>query len=401
VLRRVFKAFQYRDFRLMWIGACTSTIGTFMQIFAQGWLIYNLSHSAFLLALDQVLQATPIFLFSLIGGVIADRFERRHLLMGSQWVQMSCAALLTILVGFHAIRVWHMLACSFVSGFAQAFGGPAYQALIPNLVEKDDVPNAISLISIQFNAAVLVGPALGAIAFAKLGATWCFGLNALSFLAPVIALSLLTVRFLPIKTSESILASLKQGIQFVRAREGMAGLMVLAFCMAALAVPSRTFLPVFAKDIFHRGASTYALFLSASGAGSIVGALAVAGLGNLRNKGRVALIMMICLGASIAGFALSPSVPLSCVLLFFSGACMISVFTTVNALVQLIVTNEMRGRVMSVYNFSFRSGMPLGNLLCGWLVPIFTAPIVVSVNGVLLVCLGLYFLMVQRRVAAL
>ena len=337
----------------MWIGACTSTIGTFMQVVAQGWLIYNLSHSPFLLALDQVLQATPIFLFSLIGGVIADRVERRHLLMGSQWVQMGCATVLTFLVGFHAIKVWHMLACSCVTGFAQAFGGPAYQALIPNLVKKDDVPNAISLISIQFNMAVLVGPALGGLAFAKLGATWCFGLNALSFLAPVVALGMLTVRFLPVKTTESIMTSLKQGIQFVRVREGMAGLMVLAFLMTALAVPSRTFLPVFAKDIFHRGAETYALFLSASGAGSILGALTVAGLGNIRRKGRVALVMMICLGASIAGFALSPSIPLACVMLFCSGASMISVFTTVNSLVQLIVTNEMRGRVMSVYNFSF------------------------------------------------
>jgi MFS family permease len=401
VLRRVFKAFHYRDFRLMWMGACASTIGTFMQVVAQGWLIYNLSHSAFLLALDQVLQATPIFLFSLIGGVIADRFERRHLLMASQWVQMACAMLLTVLVGFHAIRVWHMLTCSFIAGFAQAFGGPAYQALIPNLVDKEDMPNAISLMSIQFNAAVLVGPALGGLAFAKLGATWCFGLNALSFLAPIIALGLLTVRFLPVKTTESILTSLKQGVQFVRVREGMAGLMVLAFLMAALAVPSRTFLPVFAKDIFKGGANTYALLLSCSGAGSIVGALTVAGLGNLRNKGRVALSMMICLGISISGFALSPSVLLACVLLFFSGASMISVFTTVNSLVQLIVTNEMRGRVMSVYNFSFRSGMPLGNLVCGWLVPMFSAPVVVAVDGVLLVALALYFLLVQRRVAAL
>ena len=343
MLRRVFKAFQYRDFRLMWIGACTSTIGTFMQVFAQGWLIYNLSHSAFLLALDQVLQATPIFLFSLIGGVVADRIERRHLLMFSQWVQMACAATLTLLVGFHVIQVWHMLACSCISGFAQAFGGPAYQALIPNLVDKDDVPNAISLISIQFNAAVLVGPALGGVAFAKLGATWCFGLNSLSFLAPIIALSLLSVRFLPVKTGETILDSLKQGVQFIRERDGLGGLMVLAFFMTALAVPSRTFLPVFAKDIFHRGSDTYALFLSVSGAGSIVGALTVAWLGNIRNKGRVALTMMICLGGAIAGFAVSPLLPASCAMLFLSGLAMIAVFTSVNSLVQLIVTNEMRG----------------------------------------------------------
>ena len=138
----------------------------------------------------------------------------------------------------------------------------------------------------------------------------------------------------------------------------------------------RTFLPVFAKDIFHEAPDTYALFLSVSGVGSIVGALTVAGLGNIRNKGRVALLMLICLGASIAGFALSPSVPLSCVLLFFSGASMMAVFATVNSLVQLIVTNEMRGRVMSVYNFAFRGGMPMGNLVSRLARPNISAPVV-------------------------
>jgi MFS family permease len=145
VLQRVFKAFQYRDFRLMWIGACASAIGTQMQILAQGWLIWQLSHSTRLLALDPILQATPIILFSLVGGVLADRFERRHMLIVSQTVQMSVALLLTLLVGFHVVKVWHFLCCSFVAGIAQSFGGPAYSALIPTLVPKQDMPNAIAL----------------------------------------------------------------------------------------------------------------------------------------------------------------------------------------------------------------------------------------------------------------
>ena len=159
-VRRVFKAFQYRDFRLMWFGACMSSIGTWMQIVAQGWLIYRLSHSAFLLALDQFLAGIPIFLFSLIGGVMADRAERRKILLGSQYVQMACATVLTVLVTTGLIQVWHMLCLSFISGLAQAFGGPAYQALIPSLVKREDMPNAIALNSIQFNVAVMVGPAL-------------------------------------------------------------------------------------------------------------------------------------------------------------------------------------------------------------------------------------------------
>jgi MFS family permease len=401
VIRRVFKAFHYRDFRLMWIGACTSAIGTWMQMLAQGWLIWKLSHNPFLLALDPILQAIPIFLFSLVGGVLADRFERRHMLIFSQCVQMSCALLLTFLVGFHVVKVWHFLSCSFVVGFAQAFGGPAYSALIPTLVNKEDMPNAIALNSIQFNAAVMIGPALGGWALATLGDTWCFALNTLSFLAPVIALMMLTVRFLPEKTTETIFASMKQGIRFVRTQGAMEGLIVLAFCMTALGVPMRTFLPVFAEKVFHQGSGTFALFLSVSGMGSIAGALTVAGLGNVRKKGRVALAMLICLGAGISGFALSKTIGLSCAMLFFSGASMMSVFAMVTSLVQLIVTNQMRGRVMSVYNFAFRGGMPMGNLVAGWLVPIFTAPLVLAVNGLLLVALGSYYFLVQRRVAEL
>jgi predicted MFS family arabinose efflux permease len=400
-LSRIFKAFHYRDFRLMWIGACTSSIGTWMQIVAQGWLIYRLSHSAFLLALDQFLGGIPIFMFSLIGGVIADRAERRKILLGSQYVQMFSAAVLTFLVATGRVHVWHILCLSFVSGFAQAFGGPAYSALIPTLVEKEDMPNAIALNSIQFNVAVMVGPALAGQALAKLGETWCFGLNALSFLAPIVSLSMITARFLPVKTAESMFNSLKQGIRFTRKQASMEALIVLAFCMTALGMPMRTYIPVFVKDIFHRGPETYGNLLALMGLGSIFGSLGIATAGNMRKKGLVALAALFCLGAAISGFALSKSVPLSGAILVLAGASMMAVFATVNSLVQLITTNEMRGRVMSVYNFAFRGGMPMGNLLSGWLVPLFTAPVVLGVNGLLLVLLALYFLLVQRRVAAL
>ncbi|MGA3194522.1 MAG: MFS transporter [Terriglobales bacterium] len=401
MIARVFKAFQYRDFRLMWIGACTSSIGTWMQIVAQGWLIYRLSHSAFLLALDQFLGGIPIFLFSLIGGVVADRVERRRILLGSQWVQMASAGLLTILVATGRVHVWHILCLSFVSGFAQAFGGPAYQALIPTLVEKEDMPNAIALNSIQFNVAVMVGPALAGQALAKLGEKWCFGLNALSFLAPIISLSLITARFLPQKTKETMFFSLKEGIKFVRRQASMEALIILAFCMTFLSMPMRTYIPVFVKDIFHRGPETFGNLLALMGLGSIFGSLGVASLGNVKKKGRLALGALMSLGIGIGGFGLSKWLPLSGVMLVLSGASMMAVFANVNSLVQLITTNEMRGRVMSVYNFAFRGGMPMGNLLSGWLVPIFTAPVVLGVNGGLLVLLGLYFFIVQRRVAAL
>jgi len=399
--RRIFKAFHYRDFRLMWIGACTSSIGTWMQIVAQGWLIYRLSHSSFLLGLDQFLAGLPIFLFTLIGGVVADRTERRKILLVSQYIQMASAAILTILVATGLVHVWQILCLSFVSGLAQAFGGPAYQALIPTLVEREDMPNAIALNSIQFNLAVTVGPALAGITLAKLGEKWCFGLNALSFLAPIISLSMISTRFLPEKSAHSMYKSLTQGIDFIWQSTAMVALIVLAFSMTFLSMPMRTYIPVFVKDIFHRGPETYGNLLSLMGVGSILGSLGVASLGNISHKGRFALTGLIVLGAGIAGFSLSKLLPVSYVMLVLVGASMMAVFATVTSLVQLITTNEMRGRVMSVYNFAFRGGMPMGNLATGWLVPRFTAPLVLGVNGLLLVVVAVYFLFVQRRVAAL
>jgi MFS family permease len=401
VIQRVFKAFQYRDFRLQWMGACTSAIGTWMQIVAQGWLIYRLSHSAWLLALDQFLGTIPIFLFSLVGGVIADRIDRRQVLIGSQCVQMTCASTLTVLVITNVVQPWMILSLSFFTGLAQAFGAPAYQALIPMLVNKEDMPNAIALNSMQFNLAMMIGPALGGQALAHLGEKWCFGLNAFSFLAPIVALTLLKVRFQPQKTGESILASMKEGIRFVRKQSAMEALMILAFCMTALGTPMRTFFPVFAKDIFHRGPEAYSMFFTVMALGSIAGSLALAGLGDMQRKGRVALIFLLCLGGSIAGFALSRSLSASYVLLFVAGTSMIAVFTSVATLVQLNTANEVRARVMSVYSFAFRGGMPMGNLLAGKLVPIFSAPTVLAANGMILMLVALYFLTVHRRVAAL
>jgi predicted MFS family arabinose efflux permease len=290
---------------------------------------------------------------------------------------------------------------AFVAGFGQAFGGPAYSALIPTLVPKEDIPNAIALNSIQFNAAVAVGPAFGGLALHALGATWCFGLNTLSFFAPIVALLMLHIRFLPEKTEGSILDSMKQGIHFIRKQGAMQALIVLGFLMALLAIPMRTFLPVFADKVLHMGSGTFAALLSMSGAGSVVGALIVAYLGNVKRKGYAGLVMLMCLGAGITGFSLSRSILFSCVMLFFSGASMMAVFSMVMSLVQLVVSNQMRGRVISVYNLAFRAGMPLGNGIAGTLVPIFTAPKVLAVNGILLVGLGLFYLLVERQVAEL
>ena len=401
MLRRVFTAFQYRDFRLLWLGACTSSIGTWMQKLAQSWLVLQISGSPFLLGLDSFLGEIPIFLFSLVGGVIADRYDRRSLLVASQCVQMSCAFLLTGLIAFRVVEVWHILVLSFVVGTAQAFGGPAYQALVPSLVEPKDLSNAIALNSIQFNLARVIGPVLGGLALTWLGAAWCFGLNGLSYVAVIISLLALNVRYIPAGSHESILASMKEGLRFIHARSTMQPLIVLAFLTTVLGIPLIVFLPVFARDVFHQGPSTYTLLLSTSGAGAVAGALLVAGLSHMRRQGRMALIMLSALGGLTAAFAMSKSLPLSCVLLWLAGVALISVFAQVTSLVQALATDEMRGRVMSVYNVAFRGGMPFGSLITGSLVPVFSAPTVLAANGLLLGCLGLYFLLIHRRVAAL
>jgi predicted MFS family arabinose efflux permease len=398
---RVFKAFHYRDFRLMFIGACISSIGTWMQNLAQAWIVLDMSKSAFYLGLDAFLAGIPVFLFSIIGGVVADRVERRRVLLVSQYVQMTSAFLLTLLIFFHVVRIWEILCLSFVCGTAQSFGGPAYSALIPTLVKKDDMPNAIALNSIQFNLARVLGPALGGVALDRLGPVWCFGLNGLSFLAPIISLAILTTRYLPQNTGESVFASMKSGFRFIRHQGAMEALIFLAFAMTALGFPMMTFLPWFAKTTFHGGPWTFTLFLCSSGVGAVIGALMVAWMGNVAHKGRIALVSLLWLGAGIALFSFSTNLILSCVVLFLTGIGLMTVFANVNSVVQLITPNEMRGRVMSVYNSAFRGGMPMGNLLTGWLVPIFTAPFVLAANGLLLVLLAIYFLVGQRKVATL
>ncbi len=401
LLERVFKCFQYRDFRVMWLGACTSSIGTAMQQLAQAWLVLQLSKSAFLLGLDAFLATIPIVLFSLFGGVFADRTQRQKLLLASQYVQTGCAFTLTILVATGVVQVWHILVLSFVVGTAQSFGGPAYSALIPSLVKPVDLPNAIALNSIQFNLARVIGPTLGGLALTYLGAAWCFGLNGLSFVAVIFSLLIISPAFIPAKVSESMMQSMRKGFRFVLEQPAMEGLIFLAFSMTLLAFPLLTFLPVFAKEVFHGGPGVFTWFLVSSGTGSILGALVVAGLGQFKKQGQTALLMLVALGAMISGFSLSKNIFLSCAFVFFAGSLLLGVFATISSLVQAITTDQMRGRVMSVYNVAFRGGMPFGSLIVGALVKEFTAPVVLATNGVLLSLLGIYFLTVQRKVAAL
>jgi MFS family permease len=389
-LLRTFRAFTYRDYRLLWAGAFTSSIGTWMQEVAQNWLILTMTGSAFLLGLDAFLGDAPFLVFSLFGGVLADRMDRRRILLSSQIVQLSSAFLLAGLIFGHSIHVWMILTLSFVVGLAQSFGGPAYQALVPTLVDKEDLGNAIALNSIQFNLARVIGPVLAGIAFYKVGAAACFGLNGLSFLAVIAALLLLKRGAFAGGSGkpERMLESLKTGLRAVRDAKALRGLIVLAFAGSFCAMPLITFLPIFALHVFHRDAKGYSGLLAAFGIGAVAGAIGIAGFGHVRRKGIVAVAMQMTFGILMIAFALSRNLALSRVILFLAGGALMAVFAMFMTLVQTHVSDHLRGRVVSVYSLAFRGAMPLGNLVAGFLATYLTAPRVLVLDGLVLVSVG-------------
>lgn len=398
-LLRTFRAFTYRDYRLLWAGAFTSSVGTWMQEVAQNWLILTMTGSAFLLGLDAFLGDAPFLAFSLFGGVLADRVDRRRILLLSQLVQLSSAFLLAGLILSGAIQVWIILTLSFVVGLAQSFGGPAYQALVPTLVDKKDLGNAVALNSIQFNLARVIGPVLAGIAFYKLGAAACFGLNGLSFLAVIAALLALKRGALDkgVGKPEPMLESLKAGLRAVRDDKALRGLIGLSFVGSFCAMPLVTFLPVFAQKVFHRDAKGYSALLAAFGIGAVLGAIAVAGVGHVRRKGILAVVMQMTFGGLMLAFALSRAIVLSYAILFFAGAALMVVFAMFMTLVQSNVEDRLRGRVVSVYSLAFRGAMPLGNLVAGFLAALLTAPRVLMLDGLVLLSVGSVVLLRHSR----
>jgi MFS family permease len=396
ILLRVAKAFTYRDFRILWFGAFTSTIGTWMQNVAQRWLVFSLTGSAFFLGLDDFLAQLPILLFTMIGGVIADRHDRRRLLIGSQCVQMTSAFILMTLVLTGVVRIRHILALSFMTGFGMAFGGPAYQSLLPSLVPREDLPNAIALNSIQFNLARVVGPLLAGAALAAWGTAACFGLNGASFLVVIVAILSLSVRHTPPATRSPLLTELRGGLAYMRGERALVSLTALAFVSTFLGLPLLTLLPVFVQNVFHGAAGEYAVMLAFSGAGAVAGALVVAWLGKFRRMGHTLLVVQVVFGLLIAGFAMSEVLWVSHVLLFLSGAALIVMFSLISSLVQLLAPDHMRGRVLSIYMMAFRGGMPLGSLVAGYAASLTSAPLALGVNGLLLAGVGSYFLVFQR-----
>ena len=391
-VRRLVAALTYRDFRILWSGACTSSIGTWMQEVAQNWLVLDLTNSPYYLALDAFLGELPILLFTLIGGVVADRRDRRRVLLISQFVQMGSAFVLAALVLTGRVEVWHVLLLSFVTGCAQAFGGPAYQSLIPSLVRKESLPNAVALNSIQFNIARVLGPLAAAWTLHHFGSAACFGLNGLSFLVVIAALASLRLPAAVLTKPRRMRDELATGLRYVGEDPALRTLTVLAFASTFLGVPLMTFLPVFARFVYHGGVGEYSEMMAWSGVGAIAGALVVAWLGRFPKMRLTALLLQLAAGSLIVVFALTKTLWLTHILLLITGAAIMITFSLYTSLVQLIAPNEMRGRVMSVYMVAFRGGMPLGSLVTGFTIDRLGAPLALAINGALLTVVAVWFL---------
>lgn len=393
-LRRTFSALYYRDFRILWFGAFTSTTGTFMQTFAQAWLVYTMTNSAFLLGVDGFLSTGPMLIFSLFGGVIADRVERKKIMLLSQYLQMSFAIVLALLIFTHQIQVWHIFVLSFLTGSIQSFSGPAYASLLPLLVRREDVPNAVAMNSMQFNLARVIGPALGGIVFGLWGPAACFTINGLSFVAVIVAYSVISIP--PVherKRETGILEEMREGFHFVISRRSLLQLTFLAFVGTFLGMPLFTMLPVVAKKVFGLGAQGLSLFQADYGVGSVLGAVFVASSSYAAKKGKIALLMQLLFAFCLVFFGLSRNLTSSVIIAFVAGACIVGVVSLYSSLVQLMVTDAMRGRVMSIFMLAFRGGMPLGNLVAGYVAQRWSISLALAVNGAVLATVALIFIL--------
>ena len=393
-MARTFSALRYRDFRLLWLGAFMSTTGTFMQTLAQAWLVYTMTNSAFLLGVDGFLSTGPMLIFSLFGGVVADRVERRKIMLASQYLQMSFALILAALIYWHHVKIWHIFLLSFLTGSAQSFSGPAYASLLPLLVKREDMPNAIAMNSMQFNLARVIGPSIGGVVFGLWGASVCFGINGLSFFAVIIALSIIRIPAVHqnLAASKGIFDEMKQGLSFVRRSPNLLLLTFLAFAGTFLGMPLFTMMPVVAKTIFKLGPRGLSLLQADYGVGSVLGALFVASSSYSLRKGRMALILQFAFAVTLASFGISRNLTASLVIAFVAGACIVGVVSLYSSLVQLATGDAMRGRVLSIFMLAFRGGMPLGSLMAGYIAQRWSITVALVVNGIVLAIVALVFI---------
>ncbi|MGA8730043.1 MAG: MFS transporter [Terracidiphilus sp.] len=364
-LPQIVRALRNPNFRLFWSGNFLSNIGTWMQNVAQGWLVLELTNSAFWLGVVGFAGSIPFLFFTLFGGVIADRVDKRRLLIVTQSVMMVLAFILAALAWFKVITVWEVAVIAFLNGTAMAMNAPSYQALVPRLVKREDLTNAIALNSAQFNMSRILGPTLGGYAMVLLGVAGNFFLNGISFLAVLWALTRIRYPEAAPTRHKSMWASLHAGFAYVRSNPQMLILVWLTAVVSFLGIPFITFIPYFAKIQLHAGESGLGWLLAASGAGAVLGAVTVAAKGMLRHRGAVVAFGGVIFFLVIICFCYSQSFVLSEFLGLFEGYSAILMISSFNVSIQHLSSDEMRGRTMSIYATSFLGLPPVGALLAG------------------------------------
>jgi MFS family permease len=370
----MFRALRHRNFLLFWSGAFLSNTGTWMQAVAQGWLVLQLSNSPFWLGFDGFMATAPGLLLTLAGGVFADLMDRRKLLIYTQIVAGVAALTLGILVVTNVITVWMILGLSFVTGCCLAIAGPSYMALVFDLVDRKDLANAVALNSTQFQLARVLGPTFAGVGFKLFGVAGCFFANAISFVFVVIGLKM--VRFdrpekldgAPVRSMKdkgAFIHDLVEGFRYVGKRPRVSILLIISAVTSLCGAPYMSMTPVFARDIFHLGETGLALLMGTAGAGALFGALFLAYLGDFRHKGWFVLGGDFAFAVCLICFSLSTRVGVSLIFLFLLGFGIVCSVAVSNTLLQKLVTDEMRGRVMSMFMLSFIGAMPIGNLIAG------------------------------------
>jgi len=373
-LSETFRALRHRNFRLFWSGAFLSNTGTWMQAVAQGWLVLQLTNSPLWLGIDGFMATAPGMVLTLAGGVFADLFDRRRLLIYTQAVAGLAALTLGVLVLTHVVHVWMILGLSFVTGCCMALAGPSYMALVFDLVGHEDLANAIALNSTQFQLARVLGPVCTGIGFKLFGLAGCFIANGISFVFVVAAL--LMVKFAPrdatggeshrsVKQKGVFIGDLIAGFRYVAGRPRVGMLLLLSSVSSLFGAPYIYMTPVFARDVFHLAETGLAVLMGMAGAGALFGALFLAYLGDFRRKGWFVLGGDLAFALCLILFSLSTHLAMSLFFLFALGFGIVCSVAVTNTLLQKLVTDEMRGRVMSMFMLSFIGAMPIGNLIAG------------------------------------
>ncbi len=372
----VVRALRHHDFRLFWGGNFLSNVGTWMENVAQSWLVLSLApaNSAFWLGVIGFAATAPMLVFSLLGGAIADRVNRRKLMMITQTAMMLIAFSLFGLTVTHRINIPLIVLIAFANGLVMSLNSPAYQSMVPQLVPREDLTNAIALNSAQFNMSRIVGPTLGGFAMAVFGVSGNFLLNSISFVAVLIALSRIT--YPPVYPPEGVglWESLADGFRYLFSRREMLMLIVLVALASIFGFPYVIFVPLFAKNILHLSESGFGLIMAAQGGGAFLGAATIAYMKTIKCRGRFVATWAVIFYLGVIAFTFSRNRVLSSILLAIVGYSMVLMVATVNALLQHLSIDEMRGRIMSMYATAFLGFAPIGSILAGSLSETFGAP---------------------------